>query len=130
MDNDRFQELVLEQLESLGNRMNRFESRQERFESGLQEMRADIRQLQDGQEQLRTKQQDIWTRIDTLVLSQKQTQQDINAMKVDIENIRQGQARVELELSGKVKALFDFRESQLETSRQVAARLDRLETKR
>ncbi|NLI91254.1 MAG: hypothetical protein GX434_03360, partial [Peptococcaceae bacterium] len=61
MDNDKFQELVLEQLGSLGDKMDRFEGRQERLEAGQQEMRADIRQLQAGQEEMRTDIQQLQT---------------------------------------------------------------------
>ena len=162
MDNALFQKTVLEQLGSLGQRMDRFEKRQERFETrqeqfeqgqqklqvGQQEMQADIQLLQEGQQrlvkeqqqlqeghhrlekgqlQLESGQRNIWECLDTIVLSQDQIHQDIQAIKTDVESIRQSQVRVEYDFSGKIKALYDFRETQIETNKHVAARLDRLE---
>ncbi|MCG1025763.1 MAG: hypothetical protein J5Y07_08640 [Dehalobacter sp.] len=72
----------------------------------------------------------MWTSIDTIAVSQELMQQDIQTIKGDIIHMRQSQARVEHDLSGKVNALFDFRESQIETNQRVSERLERLEAKR
>ena len=157
MDNEKFQELVLEQLGSLHTGQQAMQSDIKQLQSGQQAMQSDIQQLQSGQQamqsdiqqlqsgqqamqsdiqQLQSEQQknhqeqrNIWTCLDTLGLNQNLIRQDIATIRNDVEYIRQSQVRVENDFSGKIKALFDFKDNQIKTNEQVAARLDRLEAK-
>ena len=129
MDNEKFQGLVLEQLGSLGNRMDRFEKGQQQLVVGQQQLEQRQQQLENGQQQLENGQRSIWACLDTIVLNQSQMLQDIQTIISDVANIRQSQVRVEQNHSEKIKALFDFRDSQIETNKNVASRLDRLEAK-
>jgi exonuclease VII small subunit len=101
MDTDKFQELVLQQLENLNLRIGSIEKGQQTLEKGQQT-------LEKGQQ--------------TLEKSQQSLQQDV-------EKIRQSQVRMEFEHGEKLSALFDGYKSLSETMTDHTERLQRIEEK-
>ena len=89
MENDKFQELILEKLEE----NNKFQGLVlEKFEEN-----------DKFQELVLEKLGMLTVSVDTLALNQEQIQEDVQNLKLDVTNVRQSQARIEHTLSEKTR---------------------------
>lgn len=89
MEDHKFQELVLSKFEQISNKLDQNDKIHEQIIHQL-EILADS--------------------VDTLAVNQEQIQ-------LDITNVRQSQTRLEQDLNKKITALFDFRESQIDITK-------------
>lgn len=101
MDNDKFQELVLEQLGQLNNRLEKVDSRLEKVELGY-----------TGLEQ-----------------GQAKVAKHVTQLGEDVKTIHNSQVRMENELTEKIRGLYDFREVQDDINDRIIPSLGRIEAK-
>ena len=105
MDNEKFQELVLQQFQGLA---------------------GELKALTEGQQKLDSKVDKLETRIGNIEEGQ-------NEMKSDIAELNKGQLRLETRMENevieKIRGLYEFREVQTEVNERILAALDRIEAK-
>jgi len=136
MDTDKFQELVLQQLENLNLRIGSIEKGQQTLEKGQQTLEKGQQSLEKGQQALEKGQQSLEKGQQALENGQQSLEKGQQALEKgqqslqqDIEKIRQSQVRMEFEHGEKLSALFDGYKSLSETMTDHTERLQRIEEK-
>ena len=112
MDNEKFQELVLEQFQAIA---------------------GELKALTEGQRILTEGQQKLEPKVDKLETRIGNIEEGQNEMKSDIAELNKGQLRLETRMENevieKIRGLYEFREVQTEVNERILAALDRIESK-
>lgn len=129
MDNEKFQDLVLEQLQiingelkTLNNRVGNLEEGQTRLEDRTNRLESNVTKLNNRFDNLQQSQQLLQHDI-------KKLQQGQQLLQQDVEKIRLSQVRMEFEHGEKLSALFDSYNLLSETLDDHTIRLQRIEDK-
>lgn len=125
MENDKFQELVLQQLQTLAEGQNRLEVTQ-------QKQGQTIQFLVDGQKQLEEGQKRLEASVDRLETTQQKQGQVIHSLAEGYNRLEAKVDKLELlmenEVLDKIRALFDDREIQNDRFDRIEKKLDSLST--
>ena len=126
MDNEKFQELVLEQLKSLTTQVTSIDNRLGNVEQGQ-------KSLEQGQKSLEQSQKSLATRIDNLEQDQQLIIKTLQKHSVQLEDLQKAQTRLETRMENevieKIHGLYEDRKVQHEVNSRVLAALERIESK-
>ncbi len=117
MDNEKFQQLVLQQFDKVFGKLETMETRMDSLEKGQELLQQDVHGLHQGVQSL---QQDV-----------QELQQDVQGLQQDVQELQQGQLRIESrmenEIIEKIRALFDDRSVQMDYFASIRNSLARIE---
>ena len=123
MTNEQFQELVLQQLQTLTegqqrmeNRMDNIEQNQHKFENRMENLEQNQQKFENSMENLEQNQQKFENRMENL--EQKTNRIDTGLLKLE--------TRMERELIDKIRGLFDAREVQNDRFDSLEVKLDEI----
>ncbi len=101
MDNEKFQELMMDQLKTLIKSVDTLAANHAVMQQDVTSLKQDLTDLKQSQ----------------------------TRMEQDITDLKQSQTRMEQDLTNKVTALFDAREAQKDVNTEMFATLNRIEAK-
>jgi len=103
MDNEKFQQLVLQQFDKVFGKLETMETRMESLEKGQKSLQQDVQGLQ----------------------------QDVQGLQQDVQGLQQGQLRIESRMENevieKIRVLFDDRSVQMDYLASIGNSLARIE---
>jgi len=137
MDNEKFQELVLEQFQAIAGELKALTEGQRiltgNLEEGQKSLTENYQSLAEGQRILTEGQQKLESKVDKLETRIGNIEEGQNEMKSDIAELNKGQLRLETRMENevieKIRGLYEFREVQTEVNERILAALDRIESK-
>ncbi|MGB9859717.1 MAG: hypothetical protein ACPLQP_07295 [Moorellaceae bacterium] len=154
MDNEKFQELVLRQLQILTEGLRGLETRLDGFKTGLDNMESRLGSVEthlgnmetrlDGVEArltgvetrlggMETRLDNMEDRLDNMGARLGNVEQSQQAMQRDIKELQEGQRRIETRMENeviqKIGALFDARSVQEDINARIFSTLERIEAK-
>ncbi|MCL6590961.1 MAG: hypothetical protein K6U80_13535 [Firmicutes bacterium] len=98
MENERFQDLVLEHLAKLTQEITELKTGQEELRKGQEELRISQGELRKGQEELRISQEELRKGQEELEIVQTELRTSIKELRAGMEELKIRQERVETKL--------------------------------
>jgi len=109
VDNNQFQELVLEQFQNINGALKELNKKHSNLEAGQQRLESRVGKIEEGQQRLENR---------------------VGGMENRLEGVEKGQQRIETRLENdvieKIRALFDDREVQNDRLTRIENKLDRV----
>ena len=115
MDNNKFQELVLEQFGQLNRKLDIVDSRLEKVDSRLDKVSSRLDRVD--------------SRLDKVDFRLDKVDSRLDKINSRLDKVNASQVRVENELTKKIRGLYDFMEVQNEVNEHIINSLGRLEAK-
>jgi uncharacterized phage infection (PIP) family protein YhgE len=129
MENEKFQEIVINHLAHLTQEITELKGGQAKLESGQAKLESGQAKLESGQVKLESGQAKLEAGQVRLNERMERIEQSQTQLTERMDRVEQSLARIENEHGAKINALFDAREAQFDVNARMNATLNRIEEK-